>query len=76
MNSVSANGYQIVISSSQATARSDVSVATIQVCGTALQSFPTEFGTLIAKCDLFSCSFDIPTKYFYVVLHKLHKLNV
>jgi len=34
MNSVSANGYQIVISSNQAGARTDVSVATIQVCGT------------------------------------------
>lgn len=30
MNSVSANGYQIVISTSQATARTDVNVATIQ----------------------------------------------
>jgi hypothetical protein len=57
MNSVSANGYQIVISSSQATARTDVSVATIQVCGTSLQSLQTEFTTSIAKCDLFSCSF-------------------
>jgi len=57
MTSVSANGYQIVISSGQATARTDVTVATIQVCGTSLQSCQTEFITLIAKCDLVSCSF-------------------
>jgi hypothetical protein len=32
MNSVSANGYQVVISTSQATAQADVNIATIQVC--------------------------------------------
>jgi len=64
MNSVSANGYQIVVSSSQAAARTDVSVATIQVCGTSLQSFQTEFSTLIAKYDLFSCSFWYNYKVF------------
>jgi hypothetical protein len=34
INSVSANGYQIVISTSQATARTDINIATIQVCRT------------------------------------------
>jgi hypothetical protein len=31
MNSVSANGYQIVVSTSQATAQADINIATIQV---------------------------------------------
>jgi hypothetical protein len=38
MNSVSANGYQIVVGTSQAVALPDVNIATIQVCRTWCQS--------------------------------------
>jgi ATP adenylyltransferase/5',5'''-P-1,P-4-tetraphosphate phosphorylase II len=62
MNSVSANGYQIVISTSQATARTDVNVATIQVCGTVLQRIQSEFRTLIAKHDPLAILFGITNK--------------
>jgi hypothetical protein len=75
MNSVSANGYQIVVSTSQATARSDVNVATIQVCHTSLQSIQTEFRAFIVKHDPLAILFGIRSKYFYVVLYKLHKLS-
>jgi hypothetical protein len=68
MNSVSANGYQIVISTSQATARADVNIATIQVCrmwsqSTVLQNIVSVSGDI----HRFLCHTVYILLYFYEV---------